>query len=224
MSELVDFLDRTVDSQATGLLRSVDEIIVRGHLRAHIAMLLDSTSGVGLPSAAELHPNGFIKMRIALKPAKWSVRLHLWGEAHGESHIHSHRWDFASRVLHGILRTRTYHPHSFGDNQYAQFLCRRTPQGGYSFESAGTCDILQIGDAMCTTDHSYFQWHRSLHTVETASSSPVATVVVQGPDVSDNSMVIAKSGQEPPSRLALLPLEGSDVNAALKFFLDLLPE
>jgi hypothetical protein len=221
MSELNQILDRHLGRQQPGLLRAIDEIVSGGHLRRQIASTLQADGH--LPeSAAYLHPNGFVKLRVASRPGSWSVRLHLWREPESESQIHSHRWDFASRVLKGSLRTRTYQA-SLVPGDHVQFTCERTPDDEYSFQPVEPCDVTLQQTRVHTPNQSYLQPYSLLHTVETASALPVATVIVQGRNRAKWSTVITTE-EAPPKQLPVLPLEAADINAVLTYFLDLLPE
>ena len=221
ITELVQFLSRSPDDNGGTLLTAVDEIIEAGYLRDHIVEMLRDNSGADLVDSTDayLHPNGFVKICVA-KAGEWSVRLHFWNQPEEESQIHSHRWDFASRLLIGSLQARTYEVSSEAVGQ-TRFYCRRTPKDGYIFEDAGPCAAQIQHEDTYRRGMSYFQDHRLLHTVETVAPTPIITAVVQGADVADYSIVIASRGEEPPKQLPLLPLEASQIRPLLEQALEL---
>ena len=222
MTELVRFLSLNRNDNGDKLLTSVDEIIEAGYLRSHIVKMLRDNGDAGLVGSADayLHPNGFVKICVA-KAGEWSVRLHFWNQSEEESHIHSHRWDFASRLLIGSLQAKTFEVSSEEARQ-TMFYCRRTLEDGYLFEDAGPCATQIQHEDTYRQGISYFQDHRLLHTVETVGLAPIITAVVQGADVSDQSIVIASRGEEPPKQLPLLPLEASQIRPLLEQALELL--
>jgi hypothetical protein len=222
MTDLVQFLDRGLDGRDLTLLKAVDDIVDAGYLRDHVVgMLRDGVSGSLGGAAAYLHPNGFVKIRVATRPGEWSVRLHLWNQSEEESHAHSHRWDFASRLLIGSLSTKKYEITS-GAGGYTTFFCRRTQEDGYLLEDRGPCTIYLCDAQTHHRGKSYFQDHQFLHTVATATVPPIVTAVVQGSDVADYSVVVAKAGDEPPKQLPVLRLEPSQTASLLEQALDLL--
>jgi len=221
MTELVRYLERLLDPGGLGLLEAVDHIVDEGYLRDHICSVLgDDGSGSSDGVAAYLHPNGFVKIRLAARPGEWSVRLHHWNQSEDELHAHSHRWNFASRLLVGSLRAKTYEL-SPGDGGYRKYLCRRTDEDGYLLDDRGSCSLSLEAVETYRQGTSYLQEHRFLHAVETATSAPV-TVVVQGRDVSDHSLVVTRAEEEPPKQLPVLPLELSQTTPLLNQTLELL--
>jgi hypothetical protein len=184
--------------------------------------MLRDKGGSGLIESTDayLHPNGFIKICVAMKPGEWTTRLHFWNQPEEESDIHSHRWDFASRILIGSLRARTYEVSSEAAGQ-TSFYCRRTPKDGYVFDDAGPCATRIQHEDSYRQGMSYFQDHRLLHTVETVGPTPIITAVVQGADVVDHSVVVTSKGEEPPKQLPLLPLEAVQIRPLLEQALEL---
>lgn len=57
----------------------------------------------------ERHPNNFYKIRLARLRNGISVRLHIWAPStDGDSSIHNHRWNFASKLLQGSYEQTLY--------------------------------------------------------------------------------------------------------------------
>jgi hypothetical protein len=223
MTEFRDFLDRTIDGSGGSLLTAVDEVVAAGYLRKHLVRILKGESDPRLAGVAAFsHPNGFTKIRLADQPGKWTVRLHVWTKPESELGAHSHQWNFASRLLMGSLRAKTYTIIS-GGGDYGQFICRRTVEQGYVYEHIGRCEVVLEREQTYSKGQSYLQEHELLHSVETLDSPPTVTVVVQGTDVAEWSRVAVPAGEPPLVKRPLVPLSVNETADAMNLVLDLLP-
>jgi hypothetical protein len=215
-SDLVRYLDANLDAQPATLLSTLDAIVDEGYLLAYLirARHSDELARLARLGEPEAHPNGFAKVCIASRPGEWILRLHTWSHGGGDADIHSHRWDFASRILVGALRARSYSVASrFGS--YVQLICRRNSQGGYAFQTVGSCSIIQTAERVYFQYESYLQHYDDLHSVATVGAAPLVTVVLQGPFRSDHSTVVVDDRSAQPVARAIVPLTIAQIHELL---------
>jgi hypothetical protein len=212
---LTEYLDGAIGQDTTILLPAVNKIVEAGYLQDHLTRILASPALIN-DLEAEAHPNGFSKIRLATHHGKWVLRLHVWHRPDSQAQIHSHRWNFASRILSGSLTTRTYRISS-DSGPRKRWLCHRQPPRGYVFRAAGDCEVELIAERVCPRHVSYLQPFEHLHTLATDVGLPVATVVLQGPDIARDSTVITEPGQQRmPAELPVAPLRSSQILSLIR--------
>ena len=176
---------------------------------------------------AYYHPNGFTKFVLYDEPdCLFRLRLHVWtGEsgrnARGEQNVHGHRWDFASTVIAGrglcideyVLSDAAEAPCDAHGAPYRAYEYR--PHGGHDVtgaERAVEGDLVAVGEVhlqhavrfspatggtyACTTD--------KLHTVVPVGDDLTATLIVQGPNLTDGAPVFRRADQ--PVQASPVPL------------------
>ena len=222
-SGLGRLLDARADARLETLEALLETIVNGGELREYLvrARTGDDLARIAQHGTSEAHPNGFSCVSVAFREGRWRLRLHLWTRPGTEADIHSHRWNFASRLLAGSLRTRSYRTH-LEPGDHVQFACGRNAASGYVFRRVGPCQVLQTGERTYRAGDTYGQDWRSLHTVD-PTALPAATVVLQGSDVAEESTVITRADEKSSSELPVMPLTADQIRHVIDLALDGLP-
>ncbi len=215
LAALTQRLGRLVTPQMGSLLPALSHAIDGGHAHAHILRLLEIAKSGSIPVTGYFHPNGFLKLRLASQPGRWTLRLHIWNHRGAEAQVHSHQWNFASRLLSGGMRTRIYAAPPDPDGEWMRLACRRTKAHGYEFRPIGRCSLIRQRETEFRHGDSYLQDHRWLHTLETSGAISLVTIVLQGHDVTRWSDVVAKGGEAQPRKVPVRALERAEIEEAL---------
>jgi hypothetical protein len=191
---LTEVLRKYAEQGSQALLPAADEIVQHGHLSEYLHDLLDSgaaTTSNSLPVAYR-HPNGFIKLRLAsLAEFGWALRLHIWAEGSSDYDIHSHRWDFASRVLSGSLTEDIYRLIA-NDGNYARYECSPSVEGCYTLNFQGECDVELVSQTEYRQGASYERDSETLHLAYTSPTSGAVTLFIQGAERRRSTNVIRR--------------------------------
>jgi hypothetical protein len=193
VTEVEDALRST--AEAARLLNAVDRLRARPRLlRSHLALLLGCERCLERVAArSSWHENGFAKVRLAVRTG-YSVRLHVWppgGVTRGDINPHGHRWEFASWVAVGAGLDETYfdedpdspHAATYTRCAYGYVDGRRTLT---ALDEARLCEQDPIRRSSRST---YACMRDVIHTVVPLGRDFVATVVVQGPVLSEKTCV-----------------------------------
>lgn len=132
------------------------------------------------------HPNGFDQLLLLESPTKtggladYRVRLHIWwpDQARPVQDIHNHGWDYASRVLCGRLRFRTFH----FDEDPAEPVYHRywLNTGDEKISPRGSGRVTLGLDALFDAGTAYTFDHRVFHDVAPVAAGLTATLVLAG--------------------------------------------
>lgn len=147
----------------------------------------------GDPSRARayVHPNGFTKLRLASSSdGSYVARLHVWVRPVADSEIHSHRWDYWSKVVRGQIIERRYDV-AVESGCWSIRECRQTGGNGYSFGPAKACGLTETDANLHSAGDCYVRDHRSLHRVDVSERLPTVTLMIQGPSMTDTSVVVS---------------------------------
>jgi hypothetical protein len=222
-SGLTSLLDARADARLETLEALLGAIVRDGRLRDYLrrARTDENLVRIADKGAPEAHPNGFSCVSIASTQTRWRLRLHLWTCPVRQADIHTHRWNFASRLLAGSLRTKSYRADS-GAGEHVQFACSRNAAREYVFERVGPCRVLQVEERTYREGDAYGQQWQALHTVDTGEL-PAATVVLQGSDVADWSTVITRDDAKSSSGMPVVPLTTDQIREVIDIALAGLP-
>jgi hypothetical protein len=141
------------------------------------------------------HANGFDKIVLLVgdRPS-FKLRLHIWNSDAGmgglESHLHNHRWSFASRVLVGEYIFEAFVPRSNANVYHAYEYVPRDSPGSYALFPQG---VTELGSALCfsvTRGVSYFMDYATIHRVN--AIKPTISMVLQGPPMTEVSSVFSR--------------------------------
>ena len=191
MLSLSDVLRKYAEQGDEALLPAADEIAQHGYLAEYLHKLLEGdVTDTDAPPVAYQHPNGFTKIRLAsLSDSGWSVRVHVWTERSSDRDVHSHRWNFASRVLSGNLTEKRYQLIR-GTGGWEMYRCAPSVMGLYSLQLERECDIRLVSEDLYRTGGSYQRDADILHTAHSGSGSPTVTIFVQGSERTSFTTVV----------------------------------
>jgi hypothetical protein len=129
------------------------------------------------------HPNGFAKIVLHIGGG-YGIRLHIWHRRGGrwlsDTKPHGHRWEFASWIVTGTLRERTYAETARG-RIYRRYEYRRDRNGVGQLTAAGASRLRVLGHSDRTAGVVYQCSRTVVHTVSPMGRDLVASLVLQGP-------------------------------------------
>lgn len=166
------------------------------------------------------HDNGFDKIVLST-PAGDGAKLvlHVWDSPGRENtdNIHNHRWDFASVVLCGQVRTELYDDDP--DGVIYPMLRYASPGAGASYTATAAGERrVGVRATLSLSAGSDYVWHKDvLHRAYGTGAPLTATLIVQGRPERQHTTVLvrsATSADEPESR-PLHRLGPDDVARAL---------
>ncbi|HEX6341454.1 hypothetical protein [Umezawaea sp.] len=131
-----------------------------------------------------LHPNGFLKIVLMSEPT-FQLRLHVWrpgltGEPVVEN-VHSHRWDFASRLLLGGYRFQEFVVDEAGERFHSYRYLGHDGQDSYGLRSTGEAGLRCTFNAFFPSGSGYLLTSDVLHRVVSAPGDTTVSLVLQGP-------------------------------------------
>jgi hypothetical protein len=133
------------------------------------------------------HDNGFVKILLGDQPDGSAWRLHVWEGMSGPSNIHSHRWDFTSRVLVGSLFVEEFDA-TVGSDLLAYEFESHEHGRGYSLRKVGAASVQRLRFAEQSAGELSGLSFRELHRV-TPACRFVSTFVRTAPSVSRTTKV-----------------------------------
>jgi hypothetical protein len=189
---------RLAGSRAAADLLGALELLLRDRsaLVDWLRSLVDDPERLSAVVAASYwHANGFAKLVLHDTP-EFRIRLHVWPAGknrRGEPDPHSHRWDFASTVLTGDGLDIVESEELRERRTPADLACTRYVYDGFEMVE----DDDQLKDVFLHEIHKFVvrQGNRyttetaTIHTVAPKGNDLVATLLVQGPHVSDATAV-----------------------------------
>jgi hypothetical protein len=189
-------IKRLLDSEVRGPTAGPDDLRrAVGVLKHHpggLRTILDQVA----PTAATLHPNGFVKVVVDSTEA-WILRLHIWPVPRNDTQLpgkpHGHRWDFASWILAGALREVTYASARDGEEFELHSY------DGHAALGAGTSSMLnRLTRRDLGKGEIYVRTRDVLHaTAPPAESGLTASLVVRGPQRPASAPVYLGPGAPP---------------------------
>jgi hypothetical protein len=178
------------------LLRTLD--ILTGDIEAFAGWLRtfdDPARANAVARRSYWHPNGFAKL-VLKSGTDHKVRLHVWpAGSHrlGESNPHGHRWNFASTVLSGDGLEDTHYRESDTGLPYESYRYA----GGNAADAVtrrGTVHLDESGRFTRANGVAYTLDTSVVHTVRPLGSALIATLVIQGPALHDDTPVYGAPG------------------------------
>jgi hypothetical protein len=195
VQSLSEVLRKYAEQSPQELVPAVDEIWQHGYISEYLHSFGHGRTPryVDESPVAYRHPNGFTKIRLAsLSDYGWAVRLHVWDRKSSDCDIHSHRWNFASRILAGTLTEETYEL-AIGTGEYAAYHCAPSVAGRYSLEFRQNCDVRLINRDQYGRGASYHRDAETLHMAYISSASQGVTLFIQGSERASSTRVIRRS-------------------------------
>ena len=147
--------------------------------------------------SSQRHDNGFDKIVLYRSPrTDIKLVLHLWDNRDGaaaQDNIHNHRWDFASVVLLGCLRSELYQVDP--DGQPYASAHYGSPGGGATYEfRTGTQIRASKHASIDLAPGSFYTWQNTvLHRAYGVGPGPVATMIVQSAPLRAHTTVLLRS-------------------------------
>jgi hypothetical protein len=215
------------DGRFTEPESSLKEIIGLPEARAEVeALLADDLRLQRAAQGSYRHTLGFEKILIAQGRASGpSFRLHIWWprtdatNENAELRVHSHRWDFESRVLAGSLMTEVYEPSASGTTMYAYECLPPLGQGFHRMKALGRLALRCCGRAVHAKGSFYRLSHEVMHTARADATKLTATLVARGPLRVRASVVCSSRHIINHRRIELVKLSAPEVRDVLKRFL-----
>ena len=130
------------------------EICSDGNLRHLLRYVIEDDSLLkNICAKSVKHPLGFFKIPLYINERGWSLRLHFYpGITHDINSFtedyHSHRWDFASKIIFGNLSmetaiSETATSSEANEDVYNQYIYHRRPEyNDHEFEKSGQVRII----------------------------------------------------------------------------------
>jgi hypothetical protein len=163
--------------------------------------LLNEARDKNLRTVSQLsswHDNGFGKLVLVGREDGSAVRVHVWkndtNEWSPETNIHSHRADFASKMLCGQMRMRTYEKRAGDDFREYEYRSLKRGQE-YSLRHRGASSVDVMLEFNAGEGFSYALHHQALHSVATKGPI-VVTAVVTAPTQSLTTTVLTNRYEE----------------------------
>ncbi|WP_407560041.1 hypothetical protein [Streptomyces sp. 184] len=147
--------------------------------------------------AAVMHPNGFAKIPVALVPAPGQrLFLHAWFRDAEDSHIHNHRWNFASTVLTGTLHHTTVDVSLNGEGPGCRIALHRPVADGFTLVGVRGEGLRISGERtqVLPAGTEYVMQARTLHRVRAESGT--MTLVARGQPFRGTSEVLLDRSAE----------------------------
>ncbi|SCD50586.1 hypothetical protein GA0115244_1048126 [Streptomyces sp. DvalAA-19] len=152
---------------------------------------------------AVLHPNGFVKLPVALVPGTGRrLFLHVWLGDGEDSHIHNHRWDFTSIVLRGRVDNTLIDVGPDGDGPRYRAIRHSPDDGGFRFDGRGAPEVgvTALRTVALPERAEYAMDARTLHRVRAEGGT--MTFVARGmPSRTHSDVLLDGPAEDGPHRM-----------------------
>lgn len=139
------------------------------------------------------HRNGFDKIVLAAPSASpLKLVLHVWpgGGLTSSDNIHDHRWDFSSVIICGALQLEFYEQDAGGKSYSVMRYRPLAETGSFELRPDGTARVSSCASVTMTKGSTYRWTCDRLHRAWGLPGQVTATLLVQGPPIRDNTMVL----------------------------------
>lgn len=171
------------------------------------------------------HPNGFDKLVLWQDPATSPLKLvlHWWAPGAAgpdDDDIHNHRWDFASLVLAGELRSDLYTESRSGQRYPAWEYS--SPEGGEEFlvRAAGEVSVECAASITMAAGSAYLWGKDLLHRAWGVGRPFTATLIVQGAPTRRQTMVLGRIRRSRDHRGRVSRLDPAQLRQTLSTLVD----
>ncbi len=170
-----------------------------------------------LARSSYLHAFGFAKLVLLEQPGAFKLRLHDWPRGADESDIHDHRWSFGSKVLRGGYHFEEY-ALARGDAWHCYRYLPTRGRGHFELEGLGTRDVQLMRRGRVSEGAVYCLGSQTPHRVRAHASEPTLSLVLQGPDVKESTVVLTKSARvaQPAAKIEVERLDGARYRRCLE--------
>lgn len=138
------------------------------------------------------HPLGFDKLTLIATPS-YQLKLHIWWpntRNRTREDIHDHRFNFASVILAGSLKTETFLLDESGIPMFKFTEHKDARNGSYLFDDAGMTGVRHREINILGTGSAYFMNFEVLHRVSVNEHELVATLFLKLPPVRHKTTVL----------------------------------
>lgn len=198
-AEISDAIGQQISGNITPVMTVVSELSEHKNLNRFIAHLLSDSSWLQrVAGLSYYHANNFAKIvLLANQDRDWKLRLHLWRPQSGPTSdkpedIHSHRWDFSTALITGEYLTTEFRPGPGVEHYRYEY---RSPGSGESFTMSprGQAELTPVLQARLPAGTVYHISRDVLHRVSGTSHQMTATLMIQGPALSNSTDVYSTS-------------------------------
>lgn len=156
--------------------------------------LIDNNETLSSLPARYSHTNGFDKFKL-IETSEFVLRLHIWwGERDYEEieHVHDHKWNFASRVLFGNLKSQQFVVSDSGDRYmlYDYYSAGKQNEEARLIPS-GERTLELVYESELHAGSTYSISAKILHRV-LQPSMPTATLMLHGKPVQKSASVYSQ--------------------------------
>jgi hypothetical protein len=149
------------------------------------------------------HPNGFDKIVIPSDTtSEDTLRIHIWWPnslVQKREVIHSHQWNFKSKVILGTLKFSLYLKSPTGE-AFNKYECVGDPNNLNGVINKNGTQRLEKEMVITVSEGSeYWLGHNAIHMIHKNNAEIVLTIVCQGPFVTKKSYIFSKKPFFKPS-------------------------
>ena len=203
-------------------------------------VLDDEISFLQCLASSYKHANGFDKI-VLMQGSNFKLRLHLYGSADTvviAENVHSHRWPFASSILHGsimmdIFQNTKSNPankmeESLSDHDHVEtfvhYIYHSDKQKGY-FETVriGPTELRQMSTIKYHKGQTYSMNVSDMHRIVSCHNHAI-TLMLTGKPVSTTCNLFSPRAELLQGETAIVPYSTDELKAKLSSTLTLLQE
>lgn len=200
-AQTFNLTDATTEAKASLFLMSDFNLATR--LEEHLSNFINDLQEKRIEKvAARLlarsywHPNGFLKIPVARDADGGFFRLHYWpsnssGGAKPED-IHSHRWNYFSKVLKGSMEVKYFEERNTKDGIYSKYSCSPNQKGSYRMDLCGKVALDTIKTTALRAGDIHFGRTNTIHSTMVLGADCVITAFFQTCSTSSRSYVYRK--------------------------------
>lgn len=156
---------------------SLREALKASVVRPIVAKLMDDPSEV----EGVVHDNGFYKLTLGQSAGGVVLRAHVWlGDQRfhqGDGNIHNHRWNFASRILQGVMTTVSFKADDGGELSLLHHAYR--PDADPEIQYVGVARLCQVSSETFTDGDFYYLDATTIHRAQPGSGRTTVTLVAR---------------------------------------------
>lgn len=194
-------------------------------LRSALQLLLQDHAALNkIALDSYQHANGFTKI-VLTQVQGVTLRLHLWIGSRplikgDHEKIHSHKWDFTSRILFGTLCYENYALTADGEPFFQYVSSVRRNVGGYPLSQLGVRRLSLDGAGSLATGTTYFTDGRKLHRVFPGPEGITATLLLQSPHKYPEYQVFSSDAIPASDWVETESLSIAELKDAIQFVVD----
>jgi ACT domain-containing protein len=151
-----------------------------------------------LASKSYWHPNGFLKIPVRQDADNAFFRIHCWGDGSFEKQsledIHSHRWNYFSKILCGRLKIQYFTETQVTGTKYSRYVCSPNENGIYAMRFDGSTNLEKKETTILNANGVHSGITNTIHSTRALGADRVITAFLQSSPASSRSHVYRKAG------------------------------